>query len=341
MILTLLALLSCPVWAIDYRAIQLPAPVGADSTAYGINDHGLIVGQALWTACTWDHGSYCDLGLLNSGLQTTASAINDRGQIVGERLGTTGFLLGQNGFTNLGDFGEYMTTQESLPAAINSSGEVVGTAEMGDAMCAFAWSDGVMTALGTLGGDSQANGVSNKGRVVGAACTSWYDYTAAYWDGLAIHTLGTFGNECSWSMGVNDAGTIVGYSGSLSDDVNDRAFSYSNGQATDLGPGRAYAINSNGWIAGVQGRPQLGTACVWVNGIPTLLGSMGGWRSTALAINSEGDVVGWADDSVGSRHAMLWVLVPEPSGIAALAFGLSVMGVILMTRHVCSRCDGI
>ena len=101
----------------------------------------------------------------------------------------------------------------------------------------------------------------------------------------------------------------MGWSGLQGIDIQDRAFVWADGHIADLGPGRAYSINDNGVVVGVYGIPQHGTACVWVNGVPTLLDSIGGWQSEALAVNNRGEIVGWAYDSLGARRAVLWTSV--------------------------------
>jgi probable HAF family extracellular repeat protein len=70
----------------------------------------------------------------------------------------------------------------------------------------------------------------------------------------------------------------------------------------------AYGINAIGQVVGVGGCGEMGTACVWENGRLRDLGSLDyDGRSEPLAINDNGDVVGWAQAGPrGSDHAVLW-----------------------------------
>jgi probable HAF family extracellular repeat protein len=45
----------------------------------------------------------------------------------------------------------------------------------------------------------------------------------------------------------------------------------------------------------------------WENGVMTDLGTLGGDNSSAAGINELGHIVGWAEDSRGSRRACVWI----------------------------------
>ena len=65
---------------------------------------------------------------------------------------------------------------------------------------------------------------------------------------------------------------------------------------------RAYGINDAGQVVGAYD----GNARLWDGGAYVDLGTLGGDRSEAYAINSTADVAGWAETAAGDRHAFLY-----------------------------------
>ena len=126
--------------------------------------------------------------------------------------------------------------------------------------------------LGTLGGTSvdtsTANGINNRGDVVGSSTiygqTHAFLWTAA--DGM--RDLGTLGGASSTARSINEARHVVG--------------------ASDLGPDVRHAF-------------------VWTDaGGMVDLGTLGGATSEAFAINNLGQVVGTSLVATGERHPFLW-----------------------------------
>ena len=105
--------------------------------------------------------------------------------------------------TDLGTFGG---VQSAHAHDINDAGQVVGIARTH----AFLWQNGVMTDLGTLGGNSSsASAINAVGQVVGSASTAAPSTShAVRWDNGAITNL-TPGVPSSAS-GINDAGQVIG-----------------------------------------------------------------------------------------------------------------------------------
>ncbi|HYV31941.1 MAG TPA: hypothetical protein VEO53_12665 [Candidatus Binatia bacterium] len=159
----------------------------------------------------------------------------------------------------------------------------------------FAWENGVMTALPTLGGNqSFATGVNDRNQVVGWAETAVHDPTcnapqvlqfrAVLWEPKAgtIKQLPPFpGNSTSAATAINEQGQAVGISGDC-----------------DIAVGRFSARH----------------AVLWDNGTVTEIPNLGGvtWH-TPMAISSRGDVVGFSNpagpgDPEGDfiAHAFLW-----------------------------------
>lgn len=132
---------------------------GESSQAFGINDHGSVVGTAkdsagndrafLWTAA----GGMRDLGTLG-GTTSVAHGINDRGQVVGwstDALGRShGFVWTSTG--GMRDLGAYENS-EVRPRAISEAGVIVGSIVVsGKTQPVFWLPDGGVHNLGTVGG---------------------------------------------------------------------------------------------------------------------------------------------------------------------------------------------
>ncbi len=71
-----------------------------------------------------------------------------------------------------------------------------------------------ITDLGTLGGDySFANGINNRGQVVGYSATASGTQHAVLWEDGQMTDLGTLsGREYGVASGINSRGQVVGYS---------------------------------------------------------------------------------------------------------------------------------
>lgn len=205
---------------------------GATSIAYGINNSGVIVGQADTAggsthAFSYANGTMRDLGALVSGGRSFAMAINSAGYIAGSAdsaVNNVGYpvhavLIDPSGtFHDLGTLG---TGQLSNGLAINSSNEVVGfstiTANDFATEHAFAYVNGAMTDLGTLGGQtSVAYGVNDAGIVVGYSNTSTpFQNDAFVYENGNMIDLNSLVVNSGWDLvsanAINDAGQIVGY----------------------------------------------------------------------------------------------------------------------------------
>ncbi|HSY93623.1 MAG TPA: hypothetical protein VK812_19850 [Candidatus Binatus sp.] len=129
-------------------------------------------------------------------------------------LGTIG---GTNGFAQCANHRLQIIGQSSVaanPAACNSP--AVEPEGAGPGCHAFSWENGVMTDLGTLGGDnSEALWLNEAGVVVGSADlpgpSGNQTHDAVVWINGVIHDLGTVsGDACSRGRGLNARGEIVG-----------------------------------------------------------------------------------------------------------------------------------
>lgn len=209
------------------------------------------------------------------------------------------------------DLGTLSGANSAKVSDINRSGQIVGTS----ANHAFLWSSGVMTDLGTLGGSaSMAYSINDSGMVVGQAATASGEMHAFVWQNGVMKDLG-IADETSAARGINSKGDIVGVA--YAKNVRGGAVLWSGGQRQslgDLGPSgsgsTAISINDKGQIAGVSSgfatNQGVVRAVVWLNGVISDLGALGGLHSTANAIDAQALVVGWAEVADNSAAAFQW-----------------------------------
>ena len=195
--------------------------------------------------------------------------------------------------------------------AINDSGQVV----VNDGYQAFLYTNGSMTALGTLGklgGDLGIGyAINNNGQVVGGSNTSSGEEHAFVYANGTMSDLGTLGGNLSEATGINDSGQVVGESNTSSGAYH--AFVYTNGTMSDLGTlggnfSVATGINDNGQVVGYSTATANGDqeAFLYSNGRMSALGTLGGSSSSASAINDSGQVVGGASTSSGAYDVFLY-----------------------------------
>lgn len=193
--------------------------------------------------------------------------------------------------------------------AINAAGAVAGSLIPGVGNHGFLYSNGVLTDLGSLPAEnaSIAFGLNNKTEVVGASYTEPIPTTrhAFVYSGGTMRDIGSLAGGASTANGINDAGAIVGQS--VLNDQFPFAFLYKDGAMQNLGclPGSdrssAQGINSRGQVVGTSGvGPAQGPngnqahAVLWMDGLITDLGTLGGLNSYGTAINDRGQVAGYS-----------------------------------------------
>lgn len=258
---------------------------GIFSAGESINTTGTIAGYAdLSTgaqhAAVFQGGTITDLGsLFGPSGSSEATAINDSGQVAGWTTAANG--TGEHAFLDsngvMTDLGILPGGTFSTAAGINDAGVVVGSMDNAASDSrAFAYQDGTLTDLGTLGGPgAAAYAINASGQIVGWAQTST-DATHAFEDtGGKMTDLGAY-NIDTVAYAINDHGVIVGqtYGTDSSGNTFDHAFIYQNGRFQDLN---------------------------------TLIPAGSGWELTdATAINDNGQILVDADNTTnGDSHAFL------------------------------------
>lgn len=223
--------------------------------------------------------------------------------------------------------GTYPSSIYSLsPVALNAKGQILGNIEDLHSKNHVIFYDGnSLRDIGTLGGPSAiASGINDTGQIVGLSETNTYpvqthafqydginfkDLTALNFSGLNVNI------RSSNSFIINNNGQIAGVN------EKDHAFLY-DGTLYDLGtldntePKRtsgAFDINNKGQVVGfssavpyLNGYLYYSHAMLYDNKGMHDLGTLGGDRSFALAINESGQIVGVSGLADGRSHAFLY-----------------------------------
>jgi probable HAF family extracellular repeat protein len=239
-------------WQDGVMTRLLPLAGGNNSFATGADNQGKVVGWAETgvhdTSCvgaqvlqflpvTWDPGSNQPqaLPLISGDSSGAATAINNKGQIVGisgrcdqavGRRTAKHAVLWNGGIpTDIGNLGAELWI---TPMAINEHGDIVGFGAIrdddlnGDFLHAFFWSrrDGIKRIDPLPIPDhvfSQANGINERGQVVGSSCTVEGDCLGFLWQNDVLinlndpdHLAPGFNGVIINAQDINDQGEITG-----------------------------------------------------------------------------------------------------------------------------------
>jgi probable HAF family extracellular repeat protein len=220
-----------------------------------------------------------------------------------------------------------------------------------------------ITDLGVLKGDNESSGfwINNSGQVVGCSdtqtsqgypCTGTVAGQHAFlWSkGSGLKDLGTVqGGNVSGAIGINDLGTVVGYSNIHGQPAtNFVAFQWTpNGGMVNLGTlsgansSAAFEINSSGMVAGDSFNSSgIVDATSWTNNKIKNLGRLPKARFTAgLDINDNNEIVGesvFTYSPTFTSHAFSWTsgtgmqdLGTLAGGVTSIANALNESGIIV------------
>lgn len=247
---------------VRYNVTEINAPTQGGVQLFGINDLGQVVGavdqlpQGNFLPFVYSGGTTTMLDLPTGYASATPHGINNTETIVGLANGIFNGVTDQRGF--IYQNGQYqLLSQGNFAMAINEAGHVAGEVPSGNAM----FYDGSIHDLGIWGA---ATAINSRDQLAGAGRQHAYFY-----DGT-VHDLGVLpGDDTSQAYGLNDSGTVVGFSNRNSDNVQH--------------------------------------AFTTVNGVMQPLGSLGGPSSSAQAINNSGIIVGWSNIAGGNAtHAFMF-----------------------------------
>lgn len=248
---------------------QLPAlgPM-AESEAHGINEHGVVVGQAqtgaadatgfpVFRAVMWKDQQVIDLGTLSKNPSPAflgangsgALSINNLNQVVGIGVTdipdpTTPGATQIHGFIWDGKMHDLGTLggPSSFAGSINDLGQVGGISFTApdlvtgqSAQRAFVWERGRMVDVGTLGGNyGDGFALNNRGQGIGdstlAGDTELHGFL---WERGKILDLGTLGGTFSSTRWLSEGGHVAGLSSMADGFVH--GFLWRNGKMEDLG----------------------------------------------------------------------------------------------------------
>lgn len=236
---------SAAVW--DGASVRDFAAVAPGSIGRGINRQGTLAGGYADSAHVFSPAGLRNLERGTLFYSSYALGINDSGVVIGnafwgagERV--RGFVV-TRGITRPipslgGDF--------SFALAINRHGQVTGNAAVVSdpvdaAYRAFIFRDATLLDLGTLGGrDSAGNDINDAGQVAGYSDTAEVDEFGEpfqapflYANGV-MRNLGSLGGNYGVANGLNNAGAVVGWSFLDVASLEQRAFLYEDGVMRDL-----------------------------------------------------------------------------------------------------------
>jgi len=224
-------------------------------------------------ASVWFNGAHTALPDGEGFEYSSAWAINEAGLVVGQAgtpAGLRAIVWDVNGPVLLPPL---HNQSQSRAKGVNAAGVVCGMSQIssGGDFFAVSWTDGVPTYLGDIPGgteESNAYGINDLGQVVGDSVASNERDMACLFDDGAIIQLGDLpgGHVDSTAYEISNSGATVGFS--YVSITSEHAFLWRSGTMTDLGdlPGgwdesEANAVNESGQVAGSSSSVYRGANC--------------------------------------------------------------------------------
>jgi probable HAF family extracellular repeat protein len=207
------------------------APIGRNGTPIALNKFGHVAGTS-WNgngsvAYLYRDGTFTDIPALvnyGPGFQSNALALNDRGMVVGAAAldwGVSHAYTWKDGvMTDLGTFGGTHSTATD----VNNRGVVVGSASDGAVTRAFYY-DGIMRPVCGLMVESDAQGINDRGAIVGNIGLQGYLCDNGVLTMLTdIPAVQAAGWRQIFPLDINDRGWIVGWGFKVGGSQNGEAF---------------------------------------------------------------------------------------------------------------------
>jgi probable HAF family extracellular repeat protein len=297
------------------RAVDL---TGVSSTAWDINDRGVVVGWFVPEGTDQAHAFRWSArrGLTDLG-PGSAKAINEAGVVVGTRTDADGIGRATR-WTAAGVAQDLGVEGWSWANDINDHGTIVGYQSLPDGdIRGFVIEPGAAPELlahpAELGGLSDvAVAVNERGAIAGYS----NDETSGWplpvlWQGRRHTPAVVPGRRDNYDVtGINERGTIVG--STLDGELGYQAVTWvgRDHREVDVGPSGVHslgrALNDEGQVVGI--RYLAGDAFRWDprTGRTTILTGLTDVRNEALAVNNQGTVVGYSTLADGTQHATLF-----------------------------------
>lgn len=301
------------------------------SEARAVNDGGQVVGWAETStgaihAMLWTETATRDLGTLG-GENSCALGINNVGQVVGWAETASGdrHAVRWDGGepTDLGAF----PGESSVAYAINDAGQAVGlswpiedrlTPPVGRAVL---WDEASTTDIGGLldAWGSGAADINMRGEVVGWMVAQNGARSGFVWSPRETVVLTVPDAACSTATAIDHTGVIAGWADDAHIDGARYAILWIDGKSVRLdqlaggNPNSTWAVansvNERGGVVGAVRDPDGSLyAVLWsaVGAKARALGTLGGTKSEAYAINETDWVVGWSSTVSGEPRAFRW-----------------------------------
>jgi len=280
------------VLAVEPMNAEMVPPItgGISTTAYGVNDNGMVVGQGdnavgTFVAFVYSMGVTEELPMLPEGSRAQAQGVNNNGVIVGfceiPNPLNTDFSISRavkwtkvDGVWTITDLGTLREDDTGFGVAqrINDAGVIVGysTRPEGGSYHGTIWNtDGTATDAGTLGfggnfAYSQLLGINQAGDVTGYAYATLQGpehglYMAAGGRASDITPPGGFRPGPAQWHNVTDEGVLGGYVGGASTNGEFRPAIYTEQDGYQIAPqieglegGYGYDINNGRTLVGVM-----------------------------------------------------------------------------------------
>lgn len=302
------------------QLVDLGTLGGGVASPAAMNSSGQVIGGSITAngerhAFLWSDGVMIDLGTLG-GSSSSALDINDAGHVVGTATLGDGaqhaFVYRDGELTDVGTLGG----RNSSGYRINGPGQVIGSSQVHigpeTQEHGFVWTDGTIVDVGTLGGGySSAWGINDQGQVVGSSKVASGQSVAFLWEAGVMRALPSLGWEDAWANAIDERGLVVGGGFSQKNPYLPEAAIWKAGVLVTIGQGvdrtEAIEVGASGHVIVHSS----GGDFVWRGGVIMPLPHASSPNTSALGVNSRGDLVGGGPDGTGRPTAFLWRLGPK------------------------------